>query len=170
MVNWRRVAFIVLIFIFVYFAPTEGQEKSFDERLIVKLSEILKVEPPKKILVERLEQKELLDHLADSVMSECMKFGGGAERFHYCVEVARRSVQGSFVHGFWIQEDDPTFLHVKVYKRDGIEAVIHEYLHWYLHFSTKPEGTINNHTVLMPLVTTLLVSEELIKWLEKEGR
>lgn len=170
-INWRRVAFLVLVFIFVYFAPTEGfndDEKSFDERLVIKLSEILKVEPPKRILVERLEQKELLDEYGDNVMSECMS--GQMERFHYCAAVARQAVKGSFVHGFWIPEDDPTFLHIKVYKRDGIEAVIHEYLHWYLHHSTNPEGLINNHGILTPMVNALLTSAELIEWLDKEGK
>ena len=143
-------------------------ELDFDTRLIHKLSQILNVTPPTKILVERLDQKELLGDLRGTILKNCM--GGRPDLFQYCAEVARQYTETAFVHGIWIEEKDPTFLHIKLYKRSGIDALIHEYLHWYLNYKTRPHGVINTHEVLLPLVTTLLASNELQVWLEKEEK
>ena len=138
-------------------------EQSFDQKVVVKLTEMLGVETPGKIMIERVEEKELLSDLKQYMMRDCLQ--GRIDRFPYCSEAIRNS--NMFVHGIWL-EKERNVLHIKLHKHAGLDALIHEFCHWYLHHLTKPPGMLNNHEVLLPLAMTLLVSEEFVSWLEKE--
>lgn len=157
------VALLTGILVLAFANFVRADEQSFDTRVVLKLSEMLDVKPPTKIFIERVEQKELLGDLRHTILVACMM--GRVDRFQYCSEAARESQM--FVHGIWLEEK-PEVLRIKLHRHAGLEALIHEYCHWYLHYRTKPYGLINNHEILVPLTATLLTSPEFVKWLEKE--
>lgn len=168
-VRWHFILFWVALFFFWYTWPTEGYaQDNFDHKLIVKLGEMMKVETPKTIRVERLSQKGMLSEYRDFVMADCMRVKG-SQWFQYCFEASRIALKGSFVHGLWVQKKEQSDFHIRVYERSGIDVVVHEFLHWYLHYSTEPNGVVNNHSVLTPMVNAILTSEEFVNWLDKEG-
>ena len=139
-------------------------EPSFDTRVVEKLSQMLGVARPQRILVERVEQKELIGEVRRSIMVSCMQ--GQIVRFQYCSEASKAN--NLFVYGLWIKEKDKNFLHIKLHKHAGLDSLIHEFCHWYLHYQGETEGLLNNHEILLPLASTLLVSEDFVSWLEKE--
>lgn len=107
-VRARWVAFWVMLFLLWYTWPTECfAQDDFDTRLIIKLSEMMKVEPPKTILIERLSQKEMLSQFRDYVMTECLRVAG-MERFQYCNDLSRQATSNAFVHGHWVEKKDPS--------------------------------------------------------------
>lgn len=133
----------------------------FNTRLVIKLSEMMGVPAPKKIEIELLSQKELLEDYRGFLFRDCMS---KHNRFEQCRGV---DVSNVFVHGLWIYEKDPSHLHIKVHKNSGMDAVVHEFCHWYLY---KLSPLLNNHTTLEALAKELLVSPTLIKWLEEEQK
>lgn len=134
--------------------------QDFNTRLVTKLSEMMGVPTP-KMRIEVVSQKELLDDYRSFLFRECMS--KNHNRFETCRPV---DISGVFVHGIWIPEKDGS-LHVKVHKNSGMDALIHEFCHWYLNQVTP---FLNNHTVLETIVGSLLSSPELLAWLEKEQR
>lgn len=164
-----RDVLLVVAFVFLFLVwglkSLGAEEQNFDVQVVHKLSQMLNVEPPKNIIIERVSQKRLLGEMRGSIMQACMM--GRVERFQYCADVAQ--VRYMFVQGLWIEQGFDT-LHIKIYKNAGVDALIHEYCHWYLHYRTAPSGLINNHEVLIPLATSLLVSDEFIAWLEREEK
>lgn len=136
--------------------------QDFNTRLVLKLSEILGVEAPKKIVIEVVSQKELLGDYRNYLVANCI--GNDHSRAFFCMQNV--VVEGNFVHGLWIPEKDGS-LHVKLHMNSGMDALIHEYTHWFLN---QLAPFLNNHTVLETVVARLLTSPELLEWLEKEQK
>lgn len=151
---------LVLVTLLLSSGVAEAQD--FNTRLVVKLSEILGVEAPKKIVIKVVSQKELLGDYRDYLVTNCI--GYDHSRFDFCVQNVVS--EGNFIHGLWIPEKDGS-LHVKLHKNSGMDALIHEYCHWYLN---KVTPFLNNHTVLEVVVARLITSPQLLEWLEKEQR
>ena len=134
----------------------------FNTRLIIKLSEILKTAPPTKIQVEILTQKEMQKEFQDYQMVSCMR---SAKSFRYCADSTRNS--NAFILGLWVGESDPKFLHIKVYEKAGVEATVHEYVHWWLYHATEPKGVINTEEMTRLFTDLVLSSQVFIDWLER---
>lgn len=138
--------------------------QDFNSRLVQKLSEILNVPAPTKLTIELLPQKELLEMYRKLLIADCMK--GQFTKFIPCSQSVK--VEGVFIHGYWVTEKDKGHLHIQLHRNAGIDALVHEFCHWYLH--NLSNGFLNTHEVLEPLVTSLLVSPSFIEWLEKEQK
>ena len=154
----------VLLTVFLSLGHTATAQPDFNTRLVVKLGEMLGVKPS-KVQVELLSQKKMLGDYKEAMFTACMM--GIAERFPYCSQI---KVEGIFVQGIWVEEKDPEFVHIRMYQRAGVDVLIHEFCHWYLHHSTRPKGIANTHGVVEALATSLLISDEFIAWLEKEEK
>lgn len=157
-----KVVILVAVFLSLGTVSYAQEKTDFNTRLVIKLSEILGVKPPTKIKIEMVSQKEMLEDYREYLMAQCM--GGRVQRFEYCAQTIK--VEGVFVHGVWIPEKDGS-LHIKIHKNSGMDAVVHEFCHWYLN---QMSPLLNNHTALESIVNVLLSSPPLLEWLEKEQK
>jgi len=140
---------------------TSYAQEDFNTRVIIKVSEMLNTEPPKRILVEVVSQDKLQEIYKAEQFRAC--FGGNFRNLEPCADYVD-SLE-VFIHGTWRKEDDPTYLHIYLYEKAGINVLIHEYFHWWLHYRTTPVGIVNNDTLAESMMKAIIVSPTFVRWL-----
>lgn len=133
-------------------------------RLIHKLSQILRVTPPTKIEIEVLSQEDLQNKFRGETFNTCM--AGNPNNFQSCSQYIRNL--RTFIYGKWEYEENPQHFHMLLYEGAGVDVVIHEFLHWWLHHQTDPPDLLNNEATVNLMVNAIISSPEFHKWL-REG-
>ena len=135
-------------------------EEDFNTNLISKISEILKTEPPVKVEIEFMVQEKLQNEYEKYLFTSCLRTTKGNVK--YCQDYSSDSKV--FIYGLWIPEE-PGHFHAKIYEKAGMDTIIHEYLHWWLHYRTEPNGVINNEQMVQYLTSLVITSPTFLKWL-----
>lgn len=55
----------------------------------------------------------------------------------------------------------------KLDSRAGVESIIHEYFHYWLHYQTEPAGMLNDEQTVQRLTALLMASPEFYEWLKE---
>lgn len=167
--NWM---FVILITCLVGSCYQEASCQELDDntRLFNKLSEVMQVDPPQKVTVDIVEPKKLIDWYRGWTFSQCTR---GLPFHPIVVSLCGKQSQSwnGFIYGRWIQEKDPTHLHIQIVGVNGvagagIDTIIHEWVHWYLFYSTEPNGISNTEELTRLLTIQLLTSKEMVDWLD----
>lgn len=137
------------------------QAQDFNTRVVVKLSEMLKVPVPTKIEIEVVSQEKLQNDYRREQVAMCLHQTNGD--FPYCASYAQSLKL--FIYGHWEPQGDPTHLKIVLYERAGPDVLIHEFLHWWVHNSTEPKGILNNETNVEGMMKSILSSQEFVEWL-----
>jgi len=157
----ERVRQLLIALVFLSLGCSVNAE-DFNSKVVKQLSVMLGVPAPTSVNIELKTEAEMRDIFTGVMLNACMH--GDQTRFFLC----RMQIPETFVHGYWLPEKDKTKLHIFIYKRSGIDVLIHEYLHWYL--SNVGDGLLNTHEVLEPIATRLLISKQFTDWLAKEEK
>jgi hypothetical protein len=141
---------------------------SFDVKLFHKLSEMLGTQPPTNIIVEIQSAKELNDWYRGFVFRACMS-GLQLDPFGIAVTMCHKQRESGavMIYGRWQRVDSET-LHIIIQKTVGVDTKVHEFLHWWLHYRSTPNGILNSELIIRPMVDHILASEEFQRWLDEQ--
>lgn len=146
----------------------EAPSSSLHERVILKVSSILRMDPPAKITIRYRTQKQMREWYAESASRECASHypPGHPARIGCRVDPDNLNV---FIFGRWVDhDDDPGHLEIVLWEGASVEVVVHEYLHWWAYNHTDPKGVINSHNIVDPLVRQILTHRAFTSWLETQ--
>lgn len=171
----RRTLTLTLIIVMLgalpYFSvQCYAQEAEFNARLFVQLSHMLKTKPPTKVTVEIKSAEDLLEWYRTWLYQSCMNGRLNDPMLINVTNCAReREFTSGFVYGRWIEDqNDPGHLHIQLVEHTAVRTRIHEYMHWYLHYSTVPHGLINREQIIEPLTVSVMTSPQFMEWLDDQ--
>ena len=157
-----RVSFFALLLPFVLLPVEVNKPDDFNTQIVAKLGILLKATPPAKLKIEVVSQDALQGDYRGYVVEDCLRQTRNPD---YCgQQVSNTHV---FIHGMWIPES-PQYLHIKLHERAGVDALVHEYLHWYLTYLTKPEGLLNSEQTVQIMTVQIVTSPTFLKWMEEK--
>jgi len=137
------------------------QTTDWNAKLVVKLSQMTNSPVPTKIEIEVVSQAKMQEMYRDDIFNDCLLATRG--NFEGCAfQVQSRRV---FIYGKWVEEDDPKHLHILLYEKAGVDTIVHEYLHYWLHSKTAVKGMLNTEPIVDAMTVQITTSPEFIRWL-----
>jgi len=145
----------------------EGSTKDFNVLLIEQLSRMVGLTPT-KITINYETQEKMREAFVLDVYLRCMaNQRPEPEQIEEAMFRCRVSNNARiFVYGFWKRDrDDAGHIEITLYRQAGINTVIHEFVHWYLHNSIPVDGLLNDESVVEPIVSRIIADPRFVKWL-----